>query len=794
MVAVSSPILASATEAGHSVGWIADFGLVLAAAGLAAMLFRILQWPLIFGYLLAGIIIGPHVLPIPLVEDRQAIQSISELGVIFLLFFIGLEFDLKRLQRVLGPALIGLLLQTFTMLYLARLLGPALGWNAVNTLFFGSLLAISSSMVTVRVLRDSNRLREAPSQFTIGILILEDVLAVILLVVLTGVALTRTFAWDAVGLVVVAMLLFIVVVFLIGRTFVPWLYSRICGQNPDPEVMTLMSVGLVMAVSLLALKLEFSPALGAFVAGTLFSSTAVARQVETMNRSLHDVFTAVFFVAVGMQLDPALLFDEAGWILLVAVLVIVGKTISCSTGLVLSGQRGQTAFKAAVPKAQIGEFSFIIAALGNNLGVLDPQLTSIAYGVALLTILATPPLTARTEEIHGFCRRALPNGILGFLQTYRQFIEGLAVGLGRSVVLRLIRRPLLQVVLYFLLITGLVIVESVASRHLFPLFQEAPFPYLWKPLYWLLAGLLLAPFLFAVLRNLNAIAFVLTDALISREGRTPYYLPNLKQMISGLILGLFTVFLALMFLVLAAPYLPEQALPGLLGLIVLLAIVFFRGRLIRVNSQMELLFINTFREDVSTREEGRRQEILSMIKDQTPWDVAVEDIMLPRRSTYSGSLIRDLGWRSNYGVNILALCRYNSVVFDPAPGAPVFSGDRIIVSGKPESITAVREAAHQQLAAEDRPSPGKRHFRLQQIFVPPRSELDGQTLAGAHVRQRFRVTVIGIQQEEKRILNPSPDHLIHAGDVLLIAGLPERIEAFARHCGEKPLPAQCPLP
>jgi CPA2 family monovalent cation:H+ antiporter-2 len=783
-------ILAAAAETGHTVGWIDDFGLVLAAAAVAVVVFHLLRWPVIFGYILAGILIGPHLFPKPLVEDQLAIRQISELGVIFLLFFIGLEFDLRRLQRVLGPALLGLVLQTLTMLYLAQVLAPLLGWNAIHTIFFGSLLAISSSMVTVRVLRDTGRLRDAPAQFTLGILILEDVLAVLLLVVLTGVAVTQTFAWNAAWIVIVGMLLFVVMVFLIGRTVVPVIWSKVAGgENPDPEAMTLMSVGLVMGVSLLALRLDFSPALGAFVAGTLFSSSSLAQRVENMNRSLHDVFTAVFFVAVGMQLDPALLFGKAGWILLVASLVILGKLFSCALGLCLCGQGGRLAFQAALPKAQIGEFSFIIAALGNSLDVLDERVTTLAYGVALVTILTTPVLTSRVETLYAAFRRLLPSGLIGFFTTYRQFVEGLMVGLGRSRVLQLIRRPVLQVVLYFLLITGVIILESLAARRLLDLVVDAPLPWLWRLAYWLAAGLLVAPFLFAVLRNLNAIAFILTDALVNGSARSPFYQARLKRMISSLLLVFFLTFLGLVFLSLAAPYLPGRALPGLLVLIVALAIFLLRGRLIRLNSQMELLFLQSFREDVTSREEARRTRLLEMISEQSPWEVSVEDLLVPRHAAWSGKRIRDLDLRRKFGVNILALGRRNVMVFDPVPEAPVFSGDRIVVTGSSEAIAAVREASREQVSPEERPAPGPGHFQLRQVFVPPRSCLDGQTLAGGRVRKTFGVTVIGVQREEKRSFNPGPEFLIEAGDILLVAGIPEKIEAFAEACGEKPLPA-----
>jgi len=780
------PLIAAA---GHADGWIDDLGIVLAAAGIAVAIFHHLRLPVIFGCILTGIIIGPYLFDQPLVEDANAIQQISELGVIFLLFFIGMEFDLKRLQRVLGPALLALVVQTLFMLYLGQVLSGFMGWNPTSTVFFGCLLAISSSMVTVRVLRDSKRMQDASAQFTIGILILEDILAVILLVILTGVALTQTFDWDAAWLVTFLMGIFVIMVFLIGRALVPRILLAICGDDDSsPEVLTLFSVGLVMGISMLALRLDFSPALGAFVAGTLLSQTQVAERVERLNRSLHDVFAAVFFVAIGMQLDPAILLDNIGWIMGIAILVILFKVAAIWTGLCLAGQSGKTAFMAAVPKAQIGEFSFIIAGLGSSLGVLDRQISGIAFGVALMTILFTPSLTARSEGVFIFLLRLFPRRVRTLFQTYEKLVEGLFVGLGKSMVLKLIKRPALQIVLYFFLVNGIVISVSVGAGWFFNMVGEWPMEWAWVLAYWLVAGLLVSPFLIAIVRNLNAVSFILTEALFSGKTSRPVYLNRLRQMMSAVILGAFIFIFLLIFLLVAAPYIPNTGIAGVAFLVVAGAVVLFRGRLILVNSHMEILFLESFHEEVASKEEQRREQILKMIQKQAPWEIGIVDLTLPDHAAWSGKRIRDLDLRSRFGVNILALGRRNSIVFDPGADAPIFSGDRLVMSGSSGAIERVRKAMQEQVQPKDRPMPGPSQFRMERVYLTPESDLAGQTLAGGNIRRQYGITVIGIQREEERIANPAPDFLLAAGDVLMVAGLPDRIEAFAESCGEKPLP------
>jgi CPA2 family monovalent cation:H+ antiporter-2 len=779
-------VLLAVAGGDHGGGWIDDFGLVLVAAAIAVTVFHLLRQPVIFGYLLAGVLIGPNLFPVPLVEDREAIAQISELGIIFLLFFIGMEFDLKRLQRVFVPALLALILQTLFMLYLAQVLGGFWGWSSTSTVFFGSLLAISSSMVTVRVLRDTDRMREASTQFTIGILILEDVLAVLLLVILTGVAVTQTFDWDAAWLVTFLMGIFVVGVFLVGRSLVPRLLQKLSGDETDPEVVTLVSAGLVMGVSVLALKLQFSPALGAFIAGTMLSQTQMARRVETINRSLHDVFSAVFFVSIGMQLDPFVLVEQLPAVVVVSLLVVFGKVLTCWVGLCLGGQGGRTAFLASVPKAQIGEFSFIIAGLGMTLGVMDAQMMTLAYGVALLTIVMTPPLTQRSDSLHRALERFIPGRFQQLFGTYRNFLEGLSHGLGKSVWLKLIRRPVIQIVLYFFLVNGIFIVASVGARWFFAWAAALPFNRALSVGYWVVVGLLMAPFLLAMFRNLNALSYILAEALFA-DAKRAVLRNRLRQMLSAAILAAFVFLLGLIFLLVASPYLPRTAVAGIAFFIVATLMVFLRSRMILVNSHMELMFADTFRAEVASKEEQRRVEVLEMIQKQSPWPVQIVDLTLPLNALWSGKRLKDLQLRSRFGVNVLGLGRYQTVHYDPPADAVLFSGDRLILTGSPEGLEGAKVAMLEQIS-EDRPVPGPDQFRLERVYVTPGTALDGETLAGAHVRKRFGVTIIGVQRDEEQITNPSPDFLLDAGDVLLVAGLPRKIDAFSAACREKPLP------
>jgi len=419
---------------------------------------------------------------------------------------------------------------------------------------------------------------------------------------------------------------------------------------------------------------------------------------------------------------------------------------------------------------------------------MDESLAGIAFGAALVTILLTPLLTTRADKGFEWLHRRIPKGMESLFETYQKFIEGLMVGLGRNLVLRLVKRPILQIVLYFFIINGIFITASIATPWVSGMLDKLPFEWAWKFGYWLGVGLVVSPFLIAVLRNLNAMAYILTDALFGGRSNRTIYQNRLRQLITAIILGAFLALLILIFLLVAAPYLPNTGLAGAAFLIMTAIGVLLRSRFIFVNSQMEILFAESFRAEVASREEQRRDQILKMIQQQTPWPVEIVDLTLPSHAAWSGKLIRELNLRARFGVNVLALGRGYSVAYDPSPEAPVFSGDRLVLSGSHEAIEKVREAMQAQVRPEDRPPPTPDQFRMEQVYVAPKSELDGHTLADGRVRVRFGVTVIGVQRGEERISNPGPDFLLAAGDVLMVAGLPSKIEAFASSCEGKPLP------
>ncbi len=761
----------------HHGSLIFDLGLVVVTASVVILIFRQLKLPVIFGYLLGGMLLGPNLLPVSMVQDLGSIQQLSELGVILLLFFIGMEFDLKRLKQVLGPALMALILQTFAMIQLARLFGPMLGWDSTSSLFFGSLLAISSSMVTINILREQGRMHLPHAQLAVGILILEDVLAVILLVVLTGVAVTREFQWGAIWLVTFLMGIFVVVVFIFGRIFAQRI-SQLLAKWDSAEAITIFSMGFLMAVSLLAHQFEFSVALGAFLAGAIFSQTPLTHRIEQTNRSLHDLFSAVFFVTIGMLIDPFEIITNWYWIALFALCVVAGKISSCWLGLFLSGQHPRSAYRGAVAKSQIGEFSFIIAELGRQLQVTDGRLSSIAFGVAFLTIMATPFVSSGSEAQYKKLERMMPAALKSFAGFYRNFIESLGAVLGRSVLLKLLQRPLLQILLYFFVMNGIILGASLAADKIVSEGMFAGFPA--ASLIWLLAAAMMTPFLIALVRNLNAIVIMLTVAMFAGSASRPIMQGRMRNLFNALILALVLVLMGGLFLAAAADYLPRGVALGLFTLLLILMAVVFWRKMVRFNSHLEWLFMKSFTEEVHKAEQSRRESTLDEITAKYPWEVRLCEHVIKPGSAVLGRRIRELNLRAETGTLILALGRNGHQIFDPSPQTPLFPGDNLILLGEEEQTTK----AVQKLDApstDEEPQRVATRFRIDKILLPTASSLDGNTLAGAELRKRYGVTVVGIQRGSERITSPSADAIMRAGDVLMVVGAPERLEEFKNY-------------
>lgn len=753
-----------------------DLGVVIATAALVSILFYQLRIPGIIGYILTGVLLGPHLFSRPLIGDTSTVQQLGQLGVVFLFFSIGMDFDLRRLQRLAAPALMSLALQAIGLILFAILFGPIWEWDPLDCLFFGCLLTVSSSMVTIRVLRDQGRLDHPHGQLALAVLLLEDILALVMLVVLTGASITGVLEGGVEWLITFGFGVFILMLFIVGRIVTPGILNLL-DRIGDIELITLYSVGFVLAVSILAQEFHFSVALGAFLAGSVISQSNLVEAIERSTLPLRDIFGALFFVSIGMLVDPALILETWGWILLLALIVITVKVLSCWNGMFLMGQSSRNSFRAAVAKCQIGEFSFVIAYLGASLKATDKSFTTVAVSVAVITILATPLLNQRSDDLFSYILRRTPDRALLIARFYRKLIEAILEAIRSYTLLRILKRPMIQNLIYFILINGIIIIAYLTANYVD--LEASLKRNLWiQGCIWLLAALAVVPILVALVRNLNAVVVILTEAALKQITTNQKLRGRMRKVLNAAVMFIVHMLVAGIFLAAAARYFPSGlALILFLAFLLVSGLLFWR-RINRLQSRLEYMFLKSFDQSLQSRDDERRHSILQEISDKYPWPVKLREVTIAKGTVASGRRIIDLELREKTGCSIIALSRGDEQLIDPAPEVALFSGDRLVILGDETQQGNVERLLKSPAPAERRIQ--VEGFEVDRVYLRTDSPLVGNTLAGADLRRRHGITVVGIQRGAERIVAPSPNELMDPDDVLFVVGSRRAIEAFSR--------------
>ncbi len=442
---------------------------VLCVAAVTTVLFQRLHQPVVLGYIIAGLVIGPHV-PVPLVADANIVQTLSEIGVIMLMFSLGLDFSIRRLVE-LGPTagLIGLI-QCSLMMWLGYVVGRAFGWTELESLFTGAIVAISSTTIIAKVF-DEQRVRGKLRDLVVGILIVEDLVAIFLMAALTAVSSGQGMTADALAMTVGKLTAFLAGLLVVGLLVVPRAVRGVVRLG-QAETTLVASIGICFAIALLAQTFGYSVALGAFVAGALVAESGHAREIERLVMPVRDMFAAIFFVSVGMLIEPALVIRHWGAVVALIALVIVGKIVSVALGAFLTGYGTRVAIQAGMSLAQIGEFSFIIASLGLSLGATAPFLYPVAVAVSAATTLTTPWLIRASGPLANFVDRKLPRPLQTFASLYGSWLEALRSA-PREVSARARSRRLARLlVLDAAILTGIVLATALSSRRVIALVRE----------------------------------------------------------------------------------------------------------------------------------------------------------------------------------------------------------------------------------------------------------------------------------------------------------------------------------
>ncbi|MBD9415550.1 cation:proton antiporter [Pseudomonas sp. PDM16] len=580
----------------HAISFIQDLAVIMLVAGVVTILFHRMRQPVVLGYILAGFIIGPHTPPFGLIHEEETIKILAELGVIFLMFFLGLEFSLRKLFNVGSTAFIAASLEIGLMLWIGYEIGSFFGWSKMDSLFLGGILAISSTTIIIKALSDLKLKNERFAQLIFGVLIVEDILGIGIIALLSGIAVTGSVETGEVFATVGKLSLFMIVALVIGILLVPRLLAYVARFESN-EMLLVTVLGLCFGFCLLVVKLEYSMVLGAFLIGAIMAESRQLPQIERLVEPVRDMFSAIFFVAIGLLIDPNVLVEYALPILVITIAVIVGKVISCSLGAFIAGNDGRTSLRVGMGLSQIGEFSFIIAALGMTLQVTSDFLYPVAVAVSAITTLTTPYLIRAADPFSNTLARLMPERIARIFNLYGDWLRSIQPQGQNVMLIGMIRRILLQVGVNI----ALVVAFFLGARYFAATLEGYLAPWVegenvQRSLVWGGALLVSLPFLVAAYRKLKALAMLLAELAVRPE-KAGRHTVRVRKVIAELIPLFSLIVIMLLLMALSASILPTVEALVVIGLVAVGAIALLWRWLIRLHSRMQIALLETLEQD-----------------------------------------------------------------------------------------------------------------------------------------------------------------------------------------------------
>ncbi|MGY1488261.1 cation:proton antiporter [Methylobacillus pratensis] len=540
----------------HAAAFIQDLAVIMLVAGMVTIIFHRLKQPVVLGYILAGLILGPHTPPFSMVHDNHTIEILAELGIVFLMFSLGLEFSLRKLRAVGATAVVAALVEIVVMVWLGYEIGSYFGWKSMDSIFLGAMLAISSTTIIVKALDELNMKHERFAQMIFGVLIVEDILGIGIIALLSGIAATGQVSTLDAAITISNLTLFMVVALVLGIILVPKLLEYVASFKRD-EMLLITILGLCFGFCLLVMKLDYSVALGAFMIGAIMAESRRIRAIERLIMPIRDMFSAIFFVAIGLMLDPAIIIEYAEPVIVVILVIIFGKIFACTLGAMAAGNDGRTSLRVGMGLSQIGEFSFIIAALGLTLGVTSSFLYPIAVAASVITTLTTPYLIKAADPLSSTLARNMPARIAQFFRLYSDWLasNNHAPDSDSAILAGIYRKLLLQVFVNLCMVSALFLGAAwLVNVYLIGL----PSPMrdiMWQQaLTWGSALLLAAPFLIAAFRKLQSLGLLLADH--TTQGMTGNDCGRVQRFIAKAINVLAVVGMALLILALSHRIMP----------------------------------------------------------------------------------------------------------------------------------------------------------------------------------------------------------------------------------------------
>ncbi len=666
-----------------------SLAVVMVTAGVVTVIFHRLRQPVLLGYILAGVMIGPYAFETPILSDEASIRTLADLGVVFLLFSLGLEFNLRRLARVGFSAGLAAAMEISLMVWLGYNIGRLFGWDAMDSVFLGAMMSISSSMVIVKVLSGMGRHREPFADMMFGILVFEDILAVAMLGLLSSVAMTRSVDYMAVAETLGRLGMFLVIMLVAGLLAIPPLL-RYVGRFKNNEMLLITVLGVCFTASLLATSTGFSVALGAFIAGAVVAEAPDRRRIVPLIEPVRDLFGAIFFVTVGMMIDPAQIFEHWLPILVIAAGVVLGKTATCTLGALLTGSSPRKALHVGAGMAQIGEFSYIIAALGLSLGVINAVLYPIAVSVSAITIFVMPLLLRNADRLANLLERKTPPPLAATIMAYGEWVSALQRTSPVADQVRIVlRRSLLQILLNLIIGSGLFIGAAALARQF-----EARGGW-WDALpewtggigtvCWFGALLVSLLLLIAMFRKIQAVGMILSEMAIphamARNAAVPY-----RAIVANTVLILGTLVVCAWLLMVSALILPPWPMFLFLGGVAILVGVGLRASFIRLYARGQVMLRDMFSKPLDATDPGTGAFLPPLLHK-----AGLSMVALPGASPVKGRRIGELNLRARTGASVIGIERGGAHIVNPGPDEALCAGDVVMLIGNPDQIRAARE-------------------------------------------------------------------------------------------------------
>ncbi len=729
----------------HLAPLIRDLAIILGVAAVVTFIFRRIRQPVVLGYIIAGLIVGPYTPGILSVTDMPNVHVWAELGVIFLMFALGLEFSFRKLARVGVSAGITAMIQVVLMIALGYGFGRLAGWKNIESIYLGCMISISSTTIIIKAFEELGLKSKLFAQMVFGILIVEDLVAILILVALSSVAESANL--GGLDLLIAAGKLAVVVAawFLVGMFVVPRFVKSV-RKHGDNEMITVLSIGLCLGLVTLSAYFHYSVALGAFIMGSILAETSEAKRIEHLTRPLKDVFGAIFFVSVGMMMDPKVLVDHLGLVLAVSLLIVVGQIISITIGSLITGQTLNKAIRISFSMAQIGEFSFIIATVGRSYGVISESLFPMIVAASLITTFTTPYLMRAAPKFGDFVDKKLPLSLKNALNSYSAFALKSQSGLESKKALYLL---LMRWFSNAIIVT---IVFLLSGRLVVPWFEAHNITVeLAKGLGWLIAISLSAPFLWGMTQVFRNFAHNIADTrLADLTKRGGLYL---SRIVTIVLVG-----------VLSLEFFPLWISFMLTALVVVLVTFIFKTQLEAFYRWFELQFHSGFQ---AQKAERLSAEVLSNL---APWDAHLVSVSIHPNSTVVAKRLVELQMREQHGINIVAIKRGSKIMVAPKANDVLLPDDQLLFLGTDDEVEKIRDL-FEHPNEEQEEIPELSTYSLRKILVRDGSPLAGLSILQSGIREKFGGMVVGVERQGKREFNPKSNFVISVNDILFIVGL-----------------------